>query len=141
MLADIVMWSFIFGGFGGSKDEEGGGIGELFGGFLTLMLAPIAAMIIQMAISRAREFNADATGAEILGNPLPLATALEKLEAGVHQGMADVRPATSHLYIVNPVFGGLASPFRTHPQTEKRVAALRAIAESNSGMNQAVFAR
>ncbi|HRW05117.1 MAG TPA: zinc metalloprotease HtpX [Caldilineaceae bacterium] len=129
MLADIVMWGFIFGGFGGSDEEEGGGIGELVGGFLTLILAPIGALLIQMAISRSREYSADADGAKILGNPLPLASALEKLEATVRQGVAEVKPATSHLYIVNPVLGGLGSLFRTHPQTAKRVAALRAMAQ------------
>lgn len=141
MLADIVMWGFIFSGFGGSDEEEGGGIGELVGGFLTLMLAPIGAMLIQMAISRSREYVADATGAKILGNPLPLATALEKLEAGVHQHPMTANPSTSHLYIVNPVLGGIGNLFRTHPQTAKRVAALRALAEQNLGKEQVVFAR
>ena len=108
-----------------ADEEEGGGIGEMVGGFLTLMLVPIGAMLIEMAISRSREYVADATGAEILGNPLPLANALEKLEAGVHAQPATVRPATSHLYIVNPIFGGIGSLFRTHPETVKRVAALR----------------
>ncbi|MEZ4615909.1 MAG: zinc metalloprotease HtpX [Caldilineaceae bacterium] len=137
MLADIVMWGFIFGGFGGSDEEEGGGIGELVGGFLTLILAPIGALLIQMAISRSREYSADADGAKILGNPLPLASALEKLEATVRQGVAEVKPATSHLYIVNPVLGGLGSLFRTHPQTAKRVAALRAMAQRQPELAQA----
>ncbi|MCB0083332.1 MAG: M48 family metalloprotease, partial [Caldilineaceae bacterium] len=142
MLADIVMWGFIFSGFGGSdEEEEGGGIGEMVGGFLTLMLAPIGAMLIQMAISRSREYVADATGAKILGNPLPLATALEKLEAGVHQHPMAANPSTSHLYIVNPVLGGIGNLFRTHPQTAKRVAALRALAQQNPGTEQVVFAR
>lgn len=129
MLADMVMWGMIFGGFGGSEEEEdGGGMAGLVGGMLTMILAPISAMLIQMAISRSREYTADATGAQILGNPLPLATALEKLEAMVHQRPMDVRPATSHLYIVNPILGGLGSLFRTHPETAKRVAKLRAMA-------------
>ena len=127
MLADIVMWGMIFGGFGGDE-EEGGGLGDIVGGMLTLILAPIGALLIQMAISRSREFSADAGGAQILGDPLPLASALEKLEAGVRQQPMAVRPATSHLYIVNPVLGGIGALFRTHPQTEKRVAALRAMA-------------
>lgn len=127
MLADIVMWGMIFGGFGGDE-EEGGGLGGMVGGLLTLFLAPIAALLIQLAISRSREFSADATGAKILGDPLPLASALEKLEAGVRNKPMAVQPATSHLYIVNPVLGGIGSLFRTHPQTEKRVAALRAMA-------------
>lgn len=129
MLADMVMWGMIFGGFGGSdEEEEGGGMAGMAGGLLTLILAPISAMLIQMAISRSREYTADATGAQILGNPLPLATALEKLEAMVHQRPMAVRPATSHLYIVNPILGGLGSLFRTHPETAKRVAKLRAMA-------------
>jgi heat shock protein HtpX len=89
-----------------------------------LFLAPIAALIIQLAISRSREFVADAEGARILGDPKPLADALRKLEAGVRQQPMQVSPATSHLYIVNPVFGGLASLFSTHPPTEKRIAKL-----------------
>lgn len=128
MVADMVMWGMIFGGFGGSEEEEDGGMAGMVGGLLTMILAPISAMLIQMAISRSREYTADATGAQILGNPLPLATALEKLEAMVHQRPMDVRPATSHLYIVNPILGGLGSLFRTHPETAKRVAKLRALA-------------
>ncbi|MEZ4733197.1 MAG: zinc metalloprotease HtpX [Caldilineaceae bacterium] len=128
MLADMVMWGMIFGGFGGGDEEEDGGMAGIVGGVLTMILAPISAMLIQMAISRSREYTADATGAQILGNPLPLATALEKLEAMVHQRPMDVRPATSHLYIVNPILGGLGSLFRTHPETAKRVAKLRAMA-------------
>ncbi|MEZ4584742.1 MAG: zinc metalloprotease HtpX, partial [Caldilineaceae bacterium] len=135
MLADIVMWGMIFGGFGGDE-EEGGGLGDIVGGMLTLILAPIGALLIQMAISRSREFSADAGGAQILGDPLPLASALEKLEAGVRQQPMAVRPATSHLYIVNPVLGGIGALFRTHPQTEKRVAALRAMAgQRQAGSN------
>jgi len=117
MIADMAFWSAIFGG---GDEEEGGGAG----GFLMLFLAPIAALIIQLAISRSREFVADAEGARILGDPKPLADALRKLEAGVRQQPMHVSPATSHLYIVNPVFGGLASLFSTHPPTEKRIAKL-----------------
>jgi heat shock protein HtpX len=117
MIADMAMWSMIFGG----GDEEEGGAG----GFVMLILAPIAALIIQMAISRSREFVADAEGARILGDPQPLADALRKLEMGVKQRPMDVSPATSHLYIVNPVFGGMAGLFSTHPATEKRIAKLQ----------------
>lgn len=141
MLADIVMWGFIFSGFGGSDEEEGGGLGEMVGGFLTLMLAPIGALLIQMAISRSREYSADATGAEILGDPLPLASALEKLERGVAFQPDTVRPATSHLFIVNPVLGGIGALFRTHPQTEKRVAALRDLAQKKVANQPVVIAR
>lgn len=118
MIADMAIWSMIFGG---GDEEEGGGAG----GFLMLILAPIAAMIIQLAISRSREFVADAEGARILGDPQPLADALRKLEMGVKQRPMDVSPATSHLYIVNPVFGGMAGIFSTHPATEKRIAKLQ----------------
>jgi heat shock protein HtpX len=139
MLADIVMWGLIFSGFGGSDEEEGGGIADMVGGFFMLMLAPIAALLIQMAISRSREYSADALGAKILGNPLPLATALEKLEAAVQQRPAAVNPSTSHLYIVNPVLGGIGNLFRTHPQTAKRVAALRALAQQQPDLAQRVL--
>ena len=99
----------------------------MVGGILLLFLAPIAALVIQMAISRNREFKADALGAEILGNPLALASALEKLEwAAKRQPMA-LNPATAHLYIINPVFGGLAGLFRTHPDTNQRIMRLRAL--------------
>jgi heat shock protein HtpX len=128
MIAEIAQWSLIFGGFGGSEEgEEGGGLASMAGSILMLFLAPIAALLIQMAISRSREFKADALGAEILGNPLPLASALEKLEwAAKRQPMA-LNPTTSHLYIVNPVLGGLSGLFRTHPDTNQRIVRLRAL--------------
>jgi heat shock protein HtpX len=88
-------------------------------------LAPIAALIIQMAISRSREFVADAEGARILGDPAPLANALRKLQMSVTRQPMAVAPATAHLYIVNPIFGGLAGLFSTHPSTEKRIARLQ----------------
>ena len=131
MIADMAMWSMIFGG---SDEEEGGA-----GGFLMLILAPIAALIIQMAISRSREFVADAEGARILGDPQPLADALRKIEMSVKQRPMEVRPATSHLYIINPVFGGLAGLFSTHPATEKRVAKLQELRSPfKPGMQAAV---
>ncbi|WP_298815005.1 zinc metalloprotease HtpX [Chloroflexus sp.] len=138
MLADMVMWGMIFAGLGGS-DEEDGGLAGMVGGVLTAMLAPIMALIIQMAISRSREYMADAGGAQILGNPLPLASALEKLEwAAGRMPMEEARPATAHLYIINPVLGGLASLFRTHPETHKRISRLRAMA--NRSGNTAIAA-
>jgi heat shock protein HtpX len=140
MLADIVMWGLILGGFGGDGEEEGG-LGDMVGGLMALILAPIGALLIQMAISRSREYSADATGAAILGDPMPLAGALEKLEASIRQRPAAVSPAASHLYIVNPMLGGLGALFRTHPQTEKRVAALQAIAESGTPAQPLVLAR
>lgn len=128
MIAEIAQWSLIFGGFGGSDEgEEGGGLTSMAGSILMLFLAPVAALVIQLAISRSREFKADAVGAEILGNPLPLASALEKLEwAGKRQPMA-LNPSTSHLYIVNPVLSGLGNLFRTHPDTNQRIMRLRAL--------------
>lgn len=127
MIADMAMWAMIFGGLGGSDEEEDGGIAGMVGGFLMMILAPIMAMIIQMAISRSREFSADAGGAQILGDPLPLASALEKLEWAAGRVPMNASPATSHLYIVNPMMGGLAGLFRTHPATEQRIARLRAM--------------
>ena len=126
MIGDMLMWGMIFGGFGGNSDEEGGD--SMAGGLIAAILAPIAAVMIQMAISRSREYVADADGARILGDPLPLASALAKLEQGVRMAPAEVRPATAHLYIVGPVLGGLGSLFRTHPATEKRIAALHGLA-------------
>jgi heat shock protein HtpX len=110
-------------GFGG--DDDDGGVLGLVGVLLTIILAPIAAAIIQMAISRSREYGADAGGANILGDPLPLARALEKLERGVQSTPAHVNPGTSHQYIVNPLTGGIAGLFSTHPPTQERVARLR----------------
>jgi len=132
MLADMAMWALIFGGLGG-EDEEDNGIAGVIGGFLMVILAPIAAFLIQMAISRSREFSADAGGAQILGNPVPLASALEKLEArSLQTAPVHVNPSTAHLYIVNPLHGGgLANLFRTHPRTEDRIARLRAMNQSD----------
>ncbi|MCL4302673.1 MAG: zinc metalloprotease HtpX [Anaerolineae bacterium] len=128
MLADMATWAMIFGGFGGSEDEEEGGLGELAGSLVFIIVAPLAAMLIQLAISRSREFSADATGARILGDSLPLANALEKLERGADRHPLEVNPAASPLYIVNPLRGGgLAGLFRTHPATAERVARLRAM--------------
>jgi heat shock protein HtpX len=134
MLADMATWALIFGGFGGSDEEEGGGIGDLIGGFLMLFLAPIMALLIQMAISRGREFVADAEGARILDDPIPLARALAKIEnwknVSVEAGYeADVRPASAHQYIINPLHGGLMGLFSTHPSTEERIERLYALAQ------------
>jgi len=119
-LARIGFW------FGGG-DRRGGAAG----GLLMLILAPLAAMLVQMAISRAGEFRADRVGAEISGNPLGLATALERLEAGAKQIPMQVSPSASHLCIVNPLRGGgIAKLFRTHPPTEDRVARLQEMART-----------
>lgn len=129
MLAEMATWAMIFGGFGGSEDEEeGGGLGELAGSLVFIIVAPLAALLIQMAISRSREFSADATGARILGDSHPLANALEKLERGANLQPMEVNPATSPLYIINPLRGGgLIGLFRTHPHTADRIARLRAM--------------
>jgi heat shock protein HtpX len=126
-MAQMALW---FGGMGGRDDErEAGGMGSMLVGLLMIFLAPIAATIIQLAISRAREYDADATGAVISGAPLSLATALQKLD-----GMAQLRPmqvpeAAAHLFIVNPLgSGGWMNLFRTHPTTEERVARLMSLA-------------
>ncbi|MFN8529335.1 MAG: zinc metalloprotease HtpX [Anaerolineae bacterium] len=140
LLADMAMWALMFGGFGGSDEEEGAG-GGLVGGLFMIFLAPIAALIIQLAISRSREYGADEGGAHILGDPLPLASALEKLETISMQRMraaaqntaspsTQPRPATAHLYIV-PSRGRRADGlFRTHPPTHERVARLPGAGEA-----------
>ncbi len=137
MLADMVMWGMIFGGFGGQDDEDNG-LAGVAGGFLMIILAPIAAIVIQLAISRAREFGADEGGARILGKAEPLARALEKLENWQHSRFAQpmhVNPSTAHLYVVNPFAGsgGVVNLFRTHPVTAERVARLRAL-DANPSM-------
>ncbi len=126
MLAFMAQFAAIFSSFGGhSDDDEGGG-----GNFITLMIIaiimPIAATIIRMAISRAREFQADQTGAHNCGNPEALARALEKLEMGSEIRPMKVNEATSHMFIVNPLSGrSMARLFSTHPPIEERVRRLR----------------
>jgi len=114
--------------FGGNRENQSSGFLHI----LLIILAPIAAMLVQMAISRTREFGADRMGAEICGHPLWLASALQKLEAGarrVDNHQAEDNPATAHLFIVNPLHGrSLANLFSTHPAIEDRVKALRTIA-------------
>ena len=100
----------------------------MIGGILMAILAPIAAMLVQMAISRTREFHADASGAQLAGRPWGLAKALEKLEMAANMAPMHATPATAHLFIVNPLRGGgLMSLFSTHPPTQERVARLRAM--------------
>lgn len=129
MLADMARWALMFGA--SSDEEEGGGLGGLIGGILMMILAPFAAMIIQLAISRSREYGADAGGAQIMGNPLPLAHALQKLEmAAQSMSPMQVSPSTAHMYIVNPFRGGgLLELFSTHPSSEKRIERLYAMAK------------
>ncbi|HET7874468.1 MAG TPA: zinc metalloprotease HtpX [Methylomirabilota bacterium] len=126
MVARMAGYAAMFGGRR-SDDEEGGGRNAL-AGLLLMIVAPIAAMLIQLAISRAREFQADATGARIAGQPWGLAKALEKLEMAAQAQPMDASPATAHLFIVNPLSGrGLMSLFSTHPPLQERVARLRAM--------------
>jgi heat shock protein HtpX len=125
-LAHMAQWAAIFGGRG--RDDEEGGTNPIAAMMLAI-LAPIAAMLVQMAVSRAREFQADATGARVAGKPWGLAKALEKLQmANQAVPMADATPATAHLFIVNPLSGRtLMKLFSTHPPLEERIARLRAM--------------
>ena len=126
MLANMARWSAIFGVGRSERDEEGGG--GVLGLILMSVLAPIAAMMIQMAISRSREFLADATGAKIAGNPLGLASALAKLARASEMVPLEARPETAHMFIVSPLTGGsFLSLFSTHPPVEERIARLRAM--------------
>lgn len=123
MLANMARWAAIFGGVGGRDDEDGGGV---FGLIFMAVLAPLAAMLIQFAISRTREFEADATGAQIAGNPLGLASALEKLGLATRRIPLQANAATSHMFIVNPLSGkSLLTLFSTHPPLEERIRRLR----------------
>ena len=129
MLANMAQWAAIFGAGRGNDEEEGGG---LIGSLFMIILAPLAAMLIQMGISRSREFLADETGARMAGNPLALASALKKIEYyAMHRTMPQATPATSHMFIVNPFAGTgtwMLSLFSTHPPTEARVQKLQALA-------------
>ena len=128
MMAQMAQWAMIFGGFRGSDDEEGGGIGDLVGGLVMIIVAPIAAMLIQLAISRSREYSADEGGAGLVGNPLALASALRKIHQGVQQIPMEANPATAHMFIVSPLTGGgIAKLFSTHPPVEERIARLEAM--------------
>ena len=128
MLAFMARWAAIFGGFGGRDSEgRGGGLGLL----IMAIVAPLAALLIQMAISRSREYEADQTGAKISHKPLSLANALRKLQYASRRIPLEAKPSTAHLFIVNPLSGkGMASLFSTHPPVEERVARLEKIAKS-----------
>jgi heat shock protein HtpX len=115
--------------FGGSRDDEDRGGGNAIAAILMLILAPFAAMMIQMAISRTREFDADAASAKYTGNPYELISALQKLETYSARVPLDINPATNHLWIIKPFTGeSILKMFSTHPSTEDRIARLRAIA-------------
>jgi len=128
MLANLAQIAALFG-FGRSNEDDEGGGSSIIGLLLAIIVAPLAATIIQMAISRGREYQADASGAQISGDPLALASALQRLEQGAAIAPADVQPSTAHLYIVNPLLGGgLLSLFSTHPPIVERVKRLEAMA-------------
>ena len=126
MVARMAQWAALFGGFRRDEREEGGGVL----GFLALVVvAPLAATLIQLAISRAREYQADASGAQLSHAPGSLASALEKIGAASSRIPLSAGPATAHLWIVNPLRGNwLASLFSTHPPIEERIRRLRAMA-------------
>jgi heat shock protein HtpX len=124
-IASMMQWAMIFG-MGRSDDEEGGG--GLIGMLALIIFAPLAATVLQLAISRSREYGADATGAAMCGDPHALADALEKLERGVQYVPDNAHPAHASLYIVNPLNGGaMMKWFSTHPPIEERVKRLRAM--------------
>jgi heat shock protein HtpX len=124
-LATMAQWTMIFGG-GGNDDK---GRSNLVAMLVMMIVAPLAAVIIQMAISRSREYLADGTGAKICGHPISLANALQRLEQYNRSVPMKVNPATAQMYIVNPLAGGaMASLFSTHPPIQERIKRLRAMA-------------
>ncbi len=129
MLGNMLQWGAMFGA-GRSDDEEGGG--SLVGSLAMAIIAPIAAMLIQMAVSRSREYLADESGARICGRPLALASALHKLHTASQMiPMQEARPASAHMFIVNPLTGGaLLNLFSTHPPMEERIARLEGLARA-----------
>ena len=121
-LAEIARWGMIFGGYERDRDSRGGGG---FGALLMLILAPIAAMLIQLAVSRSREYQADESGAHFTGNPYALASALAKLDASSKRLPLPATPSTAHLFIVQPFLGmSLGNLFSTHPPIAKRIERL-----------------
>jgi len=128
MLANFAQFALIFGG-GRGNDREGNPLVMI----AMMIVAPMAAMLVQMAISRTREYQADRVGAETLGDPRPLASALRKLQNGAARiPMDNAEPATAHMFIVSPLSGtSMASLFSTHPPMEKRIAALMDMVETN----------
>ena len=137
VLASMARWSAIFGGGGGSSDDEGGG--GAIGLIAMSLLAPFAAMIIQMAISRSREYLADSTGAGFAGTPEGLARALDKLGRYSKKLPMNANPSTAHMFIVNPLSGrSLMSLFSTHPPLEERIARLRGNSKPSSPVSKSV---
>ncbi|BBA70074.1 zinc metalloprotease HtpX [Geobacter sulfurreducens] len=132
MIGNMLQWGAMFGA--GRNDDEEGGAGGLIGSLVMAIVAPMAAMLIQMAVSRSREYLADETGARICGRPLALANALRKLHVASHSiPMQEARPASAHMFIVNPLTGGsLLSLFSTHPPMEERIARLEAMSRTST---------
>jgi heat shock protein HtpX len=127
-LASIARWGLLFGF--GRRDNNGGGAIALVLWLVIIILAPIAALLIRMAISRAREYGADETGAEISGRPMALASALRKLQMGAQMRPMQVNESTAHLFIVNPLRSDfVGSLFSTHPPVEDRIARLEKMAQ------------
>lgn len=126
MLANMAQWAAMFGG--ASRDDDEGGGGGIVGLIVMAILAPVAATIIQMAISRSREYLADAGGAKVSGKPYALAGALEKLSRAAQAIPLEANPSTAHMFIVNPLTGrSLMNLFSTHPPVEERIARLRSM--------------
>lgn len=124
MIANVLQWGLIFGGF--SRDDRNNNGAGALGELAAIILAPLAATVVQLAISRSREFKADSTGAKLVGDGNPLADALQQLESYSHQIPSGVNPATSHMFIVNPLRGhSMMNLFSTHPPTEERIRRLR----------------
>jgi heat shock protein HtpX len=124
MLASMGRWAMIFGGWGGGDREERGGGGGI-AALIMLILAPIAATLIQLAVSRSREYQADASGAHYTGNPYALASALQKLDAYSRRVPMQATPSTAHLFIIQPLLGiSFGNLFSTHPPIAKRIERL-----------------
>ena len=126
-VARMAMWGALFGGFGGNSQRSRGGQ-NMIGALAMMILAPIAAVLLQMSLSRSREFEADHSGAELLGTGEPLARALEKIDAYAKQVPMNVDPAHATAYIINPLSGrkvNFSNLFQTHPPTAERIARLR----------------
>ncbi|MDI6641387.1 MAG: zinc metalloprotease HtpX [Elusimicrobiota bacterium] len=131
MLARLAQWAMLFGGFGGGRDERGrGGVLGGLAMIVVMILAPIAAMIIQLAISRSREYFADDSAARLTREPLSLADALSKLAEGARRRPLQANPATAHMFIVNPLRagGGVLTLFSTHPPISERIRRLENLA-------------
>jgi heat shock protein HtpX len=130
MIANVAQWGLMFGGFGGRDERDQQGAGGFIVGLLMIILAPIAATLIQLAVSRSREYEADHTGAEVSGDPMALASALRKLQRASQVVPAETaQPAFAHLYIVNPLSGqALGNLFSTHPPVEERIRRLEEMA-------------